>query len=121
MGASRNGMQHTTQERDGVTVIRPVGDLDVTTALDLRALLGEQLAQEQARIVIDLSAVPFIDSSGVGVLVTANRRTRAGGGGLALAAMGPGVAKVLELTRTIRVFTVADTVEQAVERLTSES
>jgi anti-sigma B factor antagonist len=114
-------MQHTTQERDGVTVIRPVGDLDVTTALDLRAVLGEQLAREHARIVLDLSEVPFIDSSGVGVLVTANRRSRANGGGLALAGLGPGVTKVLELTRTIRVFTVADTVDEAVGRLASGS
>jgi anti-sigma B factor antagonist len=114
-------MDHTTEEMDGVTVIRPVGDLDVTTALDLRALLGEQLTRERVRIVLDLSEVPFIDSSGVGVLVTANRRSHSAGGALALAALSPGVAKVLELTRALRVLTVTDTVEEAVQRLAAET
>ena len=114
-------MEHSIEERDGVTVIRPSGDLDVTTALDLRSVLGEQLSRDGARIVLDLRDVPFIDSSGVGVLVTASRRSRSGGGGLALAGLGPGVAKVLELTRTIRVFTVADTVEQAIAGLAAQT
>ncbi len=109
-------MDYTEQETDGVAVIRPVGDLDVTTALELRLILGKHVEREAARVVLDLEAVPFVDSSGIGVLVSASRRIGSRGGELVLAAAGPGVLKVLELTRTIRVFTVVGSVQDAVAR-----
>ncbi len=114
-------MEHTTEDLDGVSVIRPLGDIDVTSAIELRAVLAERLSGERPRLVLDLGGVPFVDSSGIGVLVSANRRATQAGGALVLAALGPGVLKVLELTRTIRVFRTAGSVDEAVAELTAEA
>ena len=110
-------MRQTTRDEGGVTVVTLDGELEVSEASVLRELLGGLIAGPQSRVLLDLTDVSFIDSSGIGVLVGAHRRAEAAGARLGLAAAGPGVRRVFELTRTDRVLRLYDTVSDGVAAL----
>lgn len=104
------------REQDGATVVSAVGEVDVSTAPALRQRLYE--LPEEAKVVVDLSDVTFLDSTGLGVLVAALKRVRESGAGgdLRLVVTRPQVSKVLEVTGLSTVFTVSSSVEDALAR-----
>jgi len=85
------------------------GEIDLYTAPRLHGELATALAGGVAvRIIVDMSGVEFCDSTGMNVLLAAQRRARDGGGDLQLAGPRPAVKKVLQLTGLETVFTVLD-------------
>lgn len=104
-------------EQSGETtpVLSVRGEIDVSTAPELRdRLLG--VAQEgHSTVVVDLSEVTFLDSTALGVLVSGLKRFRAAGGNLRLVVTGRSVSKVLEITGLIEVFPIFDSVAAATE------
>lgn len=104
-------------ERDGVTVIRLEGAIDVSRALELRDDLFARLDSPAARVLLDLSDVRLIDSSGIGILVTAHRRADGQGARFGLAGATGTVARVFEMTRTNRLLSLYDDVEEGVRAL----
>jgi anti-sigma B factor antagonist len=95
------------ERRDGTTLVVLRGDLDLATAPDLRETLVE-VSDEGARIVVDMEAVEFLDSAGLGILVGGLRRARTRGGDLELVCSNSEVLKPLEITGLDRVFTIHD-------------
>jgi anti-sigma B factor antagonist len=75
---------------------------------------------EPPRLVVDLSDVGFVDSAGIGLLVTAHRRAEQSGGRLVLTGVNDVVAHVLALTRTDRLLSISPSMEQAVTATTAE-
>ncbi len=110
-------MDHELTETDGVRVIALHGPIDVSSAMPLRDLLGAQIDSPAARVLVDLSDVALIDSSGIGILVTAHRRAAGQGAGFALAAPAGAVARVFAMTRTNKLLAIHDTVEDGVAAL----
>jgi anti-sigma B factor antagonist len=100
-------------QQGGVTVVTVSGEVDLQTAPRLAAALEEARAASGASIVVDLSRVDFLDSSGLGVLVTAHRETEAGGGRLRLVRPRPAVGKVLTITRMSEVIDSFDSLDDA--------
>jgi anti-sigma B factor antagonist len=101
------------QTDTGVTVLAPSGRLDVTGAPALKEAVSEAMKNGQARLIIDLEGVSFVDSSGLGSVVTALKQARSSKGDLRLAAPNQQVRVVLELTTLDRVFPYYATVEEA--------
>lgn len=110
-------MDHEITERDGVKVVHLHGPIDVGRAMELRDLLGAQIDGPSARVLLDLSDVSLIDSSGIGILVTAHRRADGQGARFALAGAAGTVARVFEMTRTNKLLSLHDTVEEGVAAL----
>lgn len=108
--------QVTVQQEDGATVVRAVGEIDVSTAPELRARLHE--LDESATVVVDLSEVTFLDSTGLGVLVATLKRIRESeaGGDLRLVVTRPQVSKVLDVTGLATVFSVFPSLDAALNR-----
>jgi anti-sigma B factor antagonist len=79
-------------------VVTPVGELDVATSQRFRDCVNQLIDGGAQELVVNLSAITFIDSAGLGVLVGAMKRLRAGGGSFALADPSRGVRRVLEIT-----------------------
>jgi anti-sigma B factor antagonist len=96
-----------------VLVIR--GEIDVSTAPELRDRLLSVAQSGSSTVVVDLSGVTFLDSTALGVLVSGLKRFRAADGDLSLVVTGRNVAKVLEITGLVDVFRIFDTVEEAVQ------
>lgn len=91
------------------------GRLDAAAAADLREEFREFITNGHTRLVLDLSAVPFVDSSGLAVVITLLKAATANGGDVVLARVTPAVRTILELTRLHRVFRIFDDVDAACE------
>jgi anti-sigma B factor antagonist len=100
---------------DGCVICRPVGDLDALTVRGLRLVLAEVVSAP--RLIIDISAVNFIDSAGLGALIGGIRRTRGMGGLVVVVSNRPGINRVLHNTGFDAIVTVTESVEEATIRL----
>jgi anti-sigma B factor antagonist len=102
-------------ERNGYSVLAVSGEVDVATVPRLREQLHGLVAQGSNKIVVDLDGVDFLDSTGLGVLVGALKRVRGSEGGeLHLVCTQPRIRKVFEVTGLTKVFSLFDTVDEAV-------
>ncbi len=101
------------EDRGGWQVLRLIGEVDVAAAPRLRDRLVQLVITGPAYVVVDLAGVTFIDSMGLGALVSGLKRARAHDGDLRLAAASDHVAKVLSITRLDQAFLVADDVDAA--------
>lgn len=81
----------------GCALVAVSGEVDVSNAAELRAALDARLSAAPAELVVDLAQVPYIDSTGIGVLVGAAHRASEGGGRLVVANPQKNVARVLGL------------------------
>ena len=98
---------------DDVHVVSPSGEVDMLTAPQLgRRLLA--LAEEgKTRLVVDLSLVTFMDSTGIGVLLDALRRLSARRGRLALVCPSERILRPFEITGLVGYLKIFDTREEA--------
>ena len=93
---------------DGVATVSVRGEVDVYTAPQLRECLYGVVADGIGRVVLDLSAMSFIDSTGLGVIVGTLKRLREGGGDLLLRSPSRSTLKVLEITGLTRIIEIVE-------------
>jgi len=101
---------------DDVPVLAVGGEIDVYSAPELREKLLELSHGDHTTAVVDLSDVSFVDSTGLGVLVSGLKRFREAGGDLPLVVTQPQILKVLEITGLSTVFAVHPTLAAALAR-----
>jgi len=104
----------TASEQTALPVLRVRGEIDVASAPEFHARLSDLAGRGPEVIMVDLSEVSFIDSTGLGVLVGAVGDMRARGGDLRLVVTQPQIIKLLELTGLDEVFTVMSDASDAV-------
>ena len=109
------GTQHLD---DGTAVIAPEGRLTMTSTAALRTLITETVDGGRTHVVVDLAATSFIDSSGLGALVSCLKRLGPRGS-LAVAGATGAVSRLFTLTRMDRVFALHPNVDAAVEQLSA--
>jgi anti-sigma B factor antagonist len=102
-----------TQPRDGVAVLRLDGRLNMVSAAQLKQAITGSVDGGCARVVVDLAAVTFMDSSGLGALIAGLKKARQEGGDLRITGVTQQVATVLALTNLDRVLQAHDSVEGA--------
>ena len=91
------------------------GELDLASASEVETRLGELIDDHARTIVIDLMGVHFVDSAGLGVLVSATQSLRSVGGELVLAADDRRILRLLEITGLDHVMRVKPSFIEAVE------
>lgn len=101
-------------EVNDAKVVEVTGEIDLHSAAELRAALRPVCEQPKGRCVVDMRHVPFIDSTGVGVLVGALKRARDNDGLLFIVAPQSRVLRVFEITGLINAFSICDSVEEAI-------
>lgn len=102
----------STREFDGHVVVTLGGQLDLVDAAGVAAALVTVVARAP-EIIVDLTALEFIDSSGVAALARGRKLARQAGGDLLLAAPRQQVLRVLAITRQVDDFSVHASVEEA--------
>jgi anti-anti-sigma factor len=90
------------------------GNLEQLTAAQFRDAVA--CLSGQPRVIFELSAVPFVDSAGIGALIGAIRRIRESGGEVVVCSSRPSINRVLQLVGMPRVVTVVDSLKDAAER-----
>ncbi|MDT3395850.1 STAS domain-containing protein [Streptomyces sp. B1866] len=114
VGSASKGRLEVGVGHHGVSaVLTPAGELDHHTAALLREPLEQCLADGRTRVVVDCSALEFCDSTGLNVLLAARLKAEAAGGSVHLVGMRPAVARVFTITGAETVFTVHETLDQA--------
>src|SRR3954466_12887576 len=87
-----------------VTVVAPQSDIDMARADIVKRRLIELVDKGRVQLVIDLGHVNYIDSSGLGALVTVMKHARAARGDIKVCALQSGVRAVFEMTRLNKVI-----------------
>jgi anti-sigma B factor antagonist len=101
----------------GYAVVSVGGEIDASTEQEFRDTLASVLSEGTVRVVVDLNAVQFMASAGIGILLGVRRVLSDGGGELVLSAARGDVAEVLDITGVTGVIPVTASVADAVARL----
>jgi anti-sigma B factor antagonist len=103
-----------TRTQGDRTVVAVTGEIDVYTAPKLREQIVALVDEGQYHLVIDMSGVEFLDSTGLGVLVGGLKRVRAHDGSLSLVCDEERILKIFRITGLTKVFPIFATVDEAV-------
>jgi anti-sigma B factor antagonist len=107
-------MQISIRRVDNATVVDVAGDIDLASSPEVRkALLHEVRDNRKPRVVLNLSAVRYIDSSGVASLVEGLKASRDIGSRFILVGLRGPAREVLQLSRLVKVFEIYDTEVEA--------
>lgn len=110
------------EKRDGYTVIKCSGELDTYNCGKLRSVVTDLVDKEDCiRIVIDLSNLEYVDSTGLGCLFGIYKRINENGGKIAMICFGPQLLEVFKMTSMDTVFNIVPTLAEAVDFVTGKS
>jgi len=108
-------MSFTIQRQSDITVVDVEGQLIVGNRQELKQKVLDELEKGERKFLIDFSQTGYIDSSGLGVLVSLSKKIREQGGELRLANLNDDLKTLFELTKLDTLFQIADTRERALE------
>ena len=112
-GEGENIVQISTRRNDKIVILDVSGDIDFANSLEVRQSVLHEIRDRAPRVIVNLSQVSYVDSSGVASLVEGLKASRDLGSRLILFGLNPSVREVLELSRLIKVFEVYDNEAQA--------
>jgi anti-sigma B factor antagonist len=107
------GIDLKTEDGGGTLVFKLRGSLDLATAPTVRAALGEATEKGSQHLIVDLTQLEFLDSTGLGVLIGAHRRAVERGESFRLVVGEGAIARLLNITGLIAVFAVYQSLENA--------
>lgn len=108
-----SGLHLGTEDRGRYTIVTVGGEIDHHTVPGLRDLLLALSRQGRHHLVIDLEAVDFLDSSGLGVLVGALKRSRAGDGSYHVVCTRERLLAMFRITGLDRAIAICESIDQA--------
>jgi anti-anti-sigma factor len=99
---------------DQVKIMQPSGRLDVTTAADFRRQVNDiaALATPPKYLLVDLEEITFMDSSGLGALVSALKSIRSSNGDMVICGANDQVQMLFELTSMTKIFKIYPTIDE---------
>jgi len=107
-------LQLATRHEGDVAVVSALGEVDVFSAPGLDSELDALIAAGSSRLVVDLSEVAFLDSTGLGVLVKALKHAREADGWLHLVVTSDRIRKIFEITGLDASIPIFDTAQDAI-------
>ena len=101
--------------RDGVHLVAVSGEIDLFTAPEFKQRMGTPIEDGIGKLIVDLSATTFIDSSSLGVLIGAHRRLRQRKGSLVVVCDNETIVKTFKITGLDGVFTLVPSLDDALD------
>lgn len=121
MSAQRSGnvcgamqLRADVSSLDGWTVVSLFGELDVASAPNLREQLIQLVSQGSHLLVLDLEGLDFLDSTGLGAIISALKRARTNGGDLRLVCTQSRIRRLFEITALDKAFPLFASLDAAV-------
>lgn len=108
-------MSFQVSRKGGVTLVEVEGQLIVGNRQELKQKVLEHLEAGDRKFVIDFANTGYIDSSGLGVLVSLSKKIREQGGELRLSSLNEDLRTLFELTKLDTLFRITDTKEKALD------
>ncbi|MFC7816557.1 STAS domain-containing protein [Streptomyces sp. NPDC058794] len=109
-----------TLEREEVALLKVAGYLDVDTATEFQHHLANQLHHGRRHFLLDLSEVPFMDSSGMNIILRVYQEARELPGSVHIIAPTAAVRRVLDLTGVSITVPVSESVDEALSRVDAQ-
>lgn len=110
-------MSFTVERTNGVTVVSVDGELTVGNRGELKRSILDRLEGGERRFLFDFSETSYIDSSGLGVLVSLSKKIREQGGRLRLFGLNEDLRTLFELTKLDTLFQISDSRAGALSEL----
>jgi len=111
-------MDYRVEKHDDVDVLRISGRLDLVSSNNLKDCVRQRLDEKRTLLVLNMQGVDFINSSGLGALVSILKDVRLVKGRLVLSELAPYVQEIFEITQLSHVFEIHPTEAQAVQGVT---
>ena len=109
-------MEAVIEKIGDVTIIElPYEKIDVGSKPDFQADVAEVLSEPGAKVVLDMQRVQFVDSAGIGAIVSCLRQLSGSGGDLKLCEVAKPVRALFELVRLHRLLDILNTKEEALQ------
>jgi anti-sigma B factor antagonist len=109
-------VQISARRHDKTTIFDVSGDIDFANSPEVRGAVLQEIREARAsRVVMNLSQVRYIDSSGVATLIEGLKAARDLGSRFILIGLSTTAREVLQLSRLTKVFEIYDTEQQALE------
>ncbi|MBB6560702.1 anti-anti-sigma factor [Acidovorax soli] len=105
------------ERRDGILILRPRGRLDSSSSPELERVVTEQLEAGIQRVVFDLSALDYISSAGLRVVLLAGKKLRASKGKLVLVGLSAMVREVFDMSGFLTLFAVTNTLDEGLAKV----
>lgn len=106
-------MEIQIERQGGVAIVQCHGSLDVGTIPQFKRATQECCERGVKQFVLDGSALHFVDSMGLGALISLMRRVREQGGEVKIARLSADVRSIFEITRLHRLFDICETTVEA--------
>ncbi|MFA5068918.1 MAG: STAS domain-containing protein [Candidatus Omnitrophota bacterium] len=107
-------MRISQKEIDGITTYEISGDIDINSSPEVREFFEKGLKGKMMKVLVNLSGVPYVDSSGLATLVEMLKKTRSYGGRLRISNLAPKVKSLFEITKLEKLFEIFDAAEDAI-------
>ncbi|GMU34030.1 MAG: hypothetical protein AMXMBFR20_19020 [Planctomycetia bacterium] len=115
MATNTNNLVKEVRKAPEATIVSLEGDVDLHHSPALHAALVEVAGERPKRLVLDMSGVPYIDSSGVGTFVEVFRRVTAYKGKMIFFGLNDRVRSVFEITKLDKFFVICQNEDQATQ------
>ncbi|MCD6450720.1 MAG: STAS domain-containing protein [Thermotogaceae bacterium] len=105
-------------EEEGIVIIVPDGELDVTNSTQFKEkVLNEYISSGKSRIIFDMSNVGYMDSSGLGAIISILKNARMNGGGVVVANLEDSIKRLFSITSLDKIVPIYSSVNEALEKL----
>lgn len=104
------------RHHDQDVIIELAGEIDMKCSAKIKDKFKEIFRQKPHRVIVDMTEVNFMDSSGLAVLVVALKQSRVNNSALKLAGLTKDVLSILEICRLETIFHIFDTTDEALSK-----
>ena len=109
--------EYTINEENGRLILHLKGELVLNAVTELKDEIKSHLKNENLKVIADLSDVEFVDSSGLGMLISWFKCVTEANGRIVFANVQPYVRKIIKISKLDKIFTLTETLDEAKELL----
>jgi anti-sigma B factor antagonist len=101
--------------KSDIKIFEIEGEIDVYTSMDLKKEFNTVIDSGKNKLIVNLSNVSYMDSSGLGILVAILKKSKQENGNMKLIKLTPGIKKIFDLTKLTKFFEIFEEEDEAVK------